>query len=70
MKNGLLGIYAHFCKIIRATYKQEPNYLQMVTSFLRWSNKPYLGIKTHSGSRCYMPGIKALRNVNATSELS
>lgn len=70
MKNGPLHIYAHFCKIIIATCKQEPNYLQMVTSFLWWSNKPYLGIKTHSGSRCYMPGMKALRNINATSEQS
>lgn len=56
--------------IIRTTCKQEPNYLQMVSTFLGWSNKPYLGVQTHLGSKYYMVRMKALRNINAISEQS
>lgn len=58
----------HVCKIIRATCKQEPNNWQVVTSFLRWSNKPYLGVEAHLGSKYYMLGMKALKYADATSE--
>lgn len=59
----------HICKITRATHKQKPNHLQMVTSFFRWSNKLSWRVEADLGSKYYVLGMKARKNGNAISEL-